>query len=243
MLAGQNDEVATKHSGPGNMSLSEKMNLWDSKAAMDQEPIPNSVTHFHGVKDDDDDDDDDESINLPGLSECSNVISKSRALAWLVEKLDNRSLLQWGSNEMGGHLAVNRIRQTILNSLPTGKISKREPPRQHQVSFRLQWGHIMNQSLQERADQLDTIVITVCSGKARMTSVAQYIHQTWPWSGGRVLALLRGIATFGLERGLRDASGEYACPENKLLSPPCCRGSGSALTFIFQNKTFHCGTI
>jgi hypothetical protein len=192
------------------MSLSEKMNLWDSKATTDQEPIPSSDTLFHGVEDDD------ESINLAGLSGYSNVISGSRALAWLVTSLGQRSLLQWGSDGMGD-LAVNKIRQTILTSLPTGKISKRQPPRQHTVSFRLKWGHIMNQPLQERTDRLNTMVITVCSGNAQVTSVDQYMHQTWPWSGNLALDLLRRAA--GLKRGSRDASGASSSV-GKLISPP-----------------------
>ncbi|KAK4031555.1 hypothetical protein C8A01DRAFT_21245 [Parachaetomium inaequale] len=175
ILACQDDEVTTKHYDLDKMSLSEKMKLWDSKATTDQEPIPNSDTLFHGVEDDD------ESINLAGLSGYSNVISGSRALAWLVASLGQRSLLQWGSDGMGD-LAVNKIRQTILKSLPTEKISKREPPRQHTVSFRLKWDHIMNQPLQERTDRLNTMVITVCSGNAQVTSVDKYMHQTWPWN-------------------------------------------------------------
>ena len=192
------------------MSLSEKMNLWDSKATADQESIAHSDTLFHGVEDDD------ETIDLAGLSGYSNVISGSRALARLVASLGQRSLLQWGSDGMGD-LAVNKIRETILKSLPTGKISKREPPRQHQVSFRLKWGHIMNQPLQERMGRLNTMVITVCSGNAQVTSVDQYMHQTWPWSGDLALDLLRRTA--GLKRGPRDASGASSSV-GRLISPP-----------------------
>lgn len=208
------------------MSISEKMNLWDSKATTDQEPIPSSDTLFHGVEDDD------ESINLAELSGYSNVISGSRALAWLVASLRQRSLLQWGSEGMED-FAVNKIRQTILKSLPTGKISKREPPRQHTVSFRLKWSHIMNQPLQERTDRLNTMVITVCSGNAQVTSVDQYMHQTWPWNGNLVLDLLRRTA--GLKRGSRDASGESSSV-GRLISHHI-QGHGSELTFPVQNQS------
>ncbi len=175
------------------MSFSEKMKFWDSRAAADD------------VEDDNDDGDDDERSILGWLSADINVISESRALAWLAARLRSRSLLQWETDGMED-LAVNKIRQTILAALPTGMISERRPPRQHKVSFRLGWGHIMNQFPQERTDPLQAIAITACSGKVQVTSVKEYIYQTWPWSGNSLFDLLQRIAS--IKQHSLDSRGE-----------------------------------
>lgn len=196
------------------MSLSEKMNLWDSRAATDPEPISDLDTLFCGVKDDEE-----ESVNLAGLSDYNNAICESQALAWLVASLRNILLLQSGSEGMGD-LAANRIRETIMESLPTGKISKREPLRQFQVCFRLEWGHLMDQSPGALTDRLDTNVIAVCSGKAQLTSVMGYLRQTCLLGGRLVLDLLERTAW--LKRESPDASGEESYPSDGRLRFPRC---------------------
>ena len=185
---GDDDETTTKHHDLDKMSLSEKMDLWNSKAAADPEAIPYSDILFDGVKDDDDDDDD-ERNSLAGVLAHSNVIFQSGALIWLVSSLQHRSLLQWGSDE-SEDLAVNRIRQQILKTLPRERISKRRRPREHQVTFRLKWGHIISRPPEERMTRLDTIVITDCSGKTQAATVKQYLSQTWPGSWEGIFELL-----------------------------------------------------
>lgn len=196
------------------MSLSEKMNLWDSRAATDPEPICDLDTLFCGVKDDED-----ESVNLAELSDYNNAISESEALDWLVTSLSHRSVLQSGSEGMGD-LAADRIHETIMESLPTGKISKREPLRQFQVCFRLEWGHLMDQSPGALTDRLDTNVITVCSGKAQLTSVLGYLRETCLWGVRLVLDLLERTAW--LKRESPDAGGEESYPSGGRLRFPCC---------------------
>jgi hypothetical protein len=189
---GDDGETTTKHHDLDKMSLSEKMDLWNSKAAADPEAIPYSDILFDGVKDEDDDDDDDnddERNSLAGVLAHSNVIFQSGALIWLVSSLQNRSLLQWGSDG-SEDLAVNRIRQQILKTLPPERISKRRQPREHQVTFWLKWGHIINRPPEERIDRLDTIVITACSGKTQAATVRQYLSQTWPGSWETIFKLL-----------------------------------------------------
>ena len=178
ILAGRHDEatINAKHADRDKMSLSEKIKLWNSRAIAGD------------VEDDDDDDsDDDESIDLGELSAHIDVISESKALAWLAARLRNRSLLQWETHGMAD-LEINKISQTILAALPTDTISKRQPPQQHQVSFRVEWGHMIS----ELTDPFLDIAIAGCSsGKVQVTSVTAYIRQTWPLSEDGVLNLLR----------------------------------------------------
>src|SRR4051812_25908073 len=123
ILAGRHDEatINAKHADRNKMSLSEKIKLWNSRAIAGD------------VEDEDDAGDDDESIDLGGLSAHIDVISESKALAWLAARLRNRSLLQWETHGMVD-LAINKISHTILAALPTDTVSKRQPPQQHQVS-------------------------------------------------------------------------------------------------------------
>ena len=140
----------------------------------------------------------------------SNVIFGSPALGWLGAKLRNRSSLEWGSDGVED-LAINKVRQTILEALPSGTISKREPPRRHRASFSLEWGHIINRPPQEWTNRRQDITITVCSGKAEANSVVEYIDQTWFWNGHGVLDLLQ--RTTWLKRPSPDTNNKE-CPSS-----------------------------
>ena len=162
------------------MSLFEKMNLWSSKAE-----APNilvSDAYFEGVKDDEG-----ECINLAKISDHCNVISTSRALSWLISSLQTRSRLQWEADQTE-ELPINAIRRAILGALPSEKISKRRRPRDHHIAFRFPWQHFMGRAGVGRGA---AIAITACSGKAQMTSIKQYMNQTWPDSWGHISELIR----------------------------------------------------
>ncbi len=201
----EDDWSTTRNLDSDIMSLLEKMTLWNSKAAMDEEPnIPYPNAQFEGVEDDED-----ESISLAKLSAYCNVIFKSGALSSLVSRLRTRSLLQWESDGVED-LAVNEIRRKILAALPSGKISKRQQPREHQITFRLQWGHIIaRRPWQDQRTRVETVVITVCSGKAQMASVEQYTSQTWPRTCDCISGLIDEAAC--LKPGSRYSSNIYSC--------------------------------
>jgi hypothetical protein len=218
IFASGDGEAITKRHDSDAMSLSEKMSLWNSKATMDQDTIPSSETLFDGVEDDED-----ESIGATALSAHSETIFKSKALTWLVSSLRNRLLLQW-ETDGSQDLAVSRIRQKILQALPSGKISKRRPPPDHTLTFRLDWGHVLNQPPEQRRTRCDSIVITACAGKAVAASVEEYLSQTYPGSWQGVVELLER-ATWP-ERG---ASGQYSIPGGKLPPPR------SGARFIYSN--------
>jgi hypothetical protein len=194
-------EISATHDDSDKMSLVGKMTWWYSKAAINQELIQNPEDSFDGVKDDED-----ESNSFAEFSAHCNVILESAALKWLVDNLRKRSLLQWDTST---HIAVNDIRRKILEALPSEKISKRQPPRDHQVTFRLKWGHILNQQRRELEAGvtehgnriLESGVITVCYGKAQAASVRQYLGQTWPWSWEDVFGLLQDATQVGVHSG------------------------------------------
>ena len=159
--------------------------MWHNKAAVDEEQdIPSSDPCFESAEDYEG-----EGINLAKISDHCNVIFRSDALAWLISSLQTRSFLQW-ERDGTEDLAVNEIRQRILEALPSGKITKRQRPREHQITFRLQWGNVLNRPWRERETIQGAMVITTCSGKAQMAPVGQYIGQTWPRSSGHIFRLL-----------------------------------------------------
>lgn len=214
IFADGDGEAITKRHDQDAMSLFEKMNLWNGKASMDQDTIPNSETLFDGIEDDED-----ECIGLFALSAHSEAIFKSRALTWLVSNLRSRLLLQWetdGSEE----LAANRIRQEILQALPSGKISKKRPPLDHQVTFRLSWAHVLNRPREGRPTLQDIVVITACSGKALAASVEEYLSQTYPETWLSVFEFLEHAIW-----PKRDFGGQYSIPNGKFTSPEPRRGS------------------
>jgi hypothetical protein len=106
----EEDEPDRSQEHLGDMSLLDKMSMWNSKDGQDHTAHQNEDL-FEGVKDDEE-----ESIDQSELSAYHNIIVDSSAYKWFLANLVKESILKLGTLQP-------RIRQRILDELPTGKLA------------------------------------------------------------------------------------------------------------------------
>jgi hypothetical protein len=167
------------------------MDLWISKNEVDQ-PQVSKIDIFVNVKDDED-----EIPNQVGISLYSKVITESKAYEWLISSLRKRSTLQWSLKGSHNSNIMDDIHDNIMEQLPTGTISKKGTTCRHQVKFRLDWHPIcetFNKRGLEKAtiprEALFKLVTVTCSNNPQVSTVENYMCQTWPSSWQDTLNLL-----------------------------------------------------
>jgi hypothetical protein len=176
------------------MSLLDKMRMWNSKAGEDHSFILNEDL-FEEVQDDEEN-----SIAPSDLTAYHKIVLESTAYKLFLLSLKSESSLQLETSEP-------RIRQRILDRLPTGLTSKRRAPSVHEVTFGLPWGHKMEERLRKELlvlseklkgpDQsFNQLIITTGSlREAQGLTIKQYLAQTWPTNGLQILHTLQMAIT------------------------------------------------
>ena len=114
---------------PYGMSLLDKMNMWEKNAGVDK-PENDQGELFDGVGDAEE-----ELIPPVEIPRYNKIILESSAYNWFITNLRKEYSLQRGATEL--RLAIDNIRQTILDKLPSGKVSKQRIPPRHRCTFRL----------------------------------------------------------------------------------------------------------
>ncbi|KAH8896006.1 hypothetical protein GQ53DRAFT_819962 [Thozetella sp. PMI_491] len=190
----EDDTLAGSRGTDDGMTLHEKILLWESKIFYEKRDIDTEVhDRFQGVEDDIDDDGDDLDM-APPLPAYSNAIINSSAYNWFLESLSKLSSLQWGPSE--DIITAKEIRETILQQIPTGKISKNLPPRTFSAHFRIVWGPLQTRFDEEsaRVPESSAILLSAITtltsssdNEIQTTTIGQYFEQTWP--NGRVVIL------------------------------------------------------
>lgn len=132
----EEDEPDRTHGHDGDMSVLDKMSMWMSKAEQDHSAQPKGDL-FEGVKEVEED-----SINQVELSGYHSIIVESPAYKWFLTNVANEFNLQLGTPQP-------RIRQRILDELPTGTISKQRNPYTYEVTIDLEWHQPMEKRFQD----------------------------------------------------------------------------------------------
>jgi hypothetical protein len=175
-----------------DMSVLDKMRMWDQNVGHDI-PILPCDDLFNGVNEDDEED----SSQEEELSKYHHLLVESPAYKWFLTSLSNESVIQLESSHP-------RIRQQILEKLPTGKISKRRTPVIHEVSFNVEWRPTMNERLLcaysedmngPNLPHNESLVITGSPNKSQALTMKQYITQTWSSNGSLVFDVLYTAST------------------------------------------------
>jgi hypothetical protein len=187
------DESDNHRDRSEDMALHEKMLMWSQKLGADT--IVENDTHFEGVED--------EADELPELSPLpvySRIILQSAAYEWFIASLKKEYTLQWTTAQP--RVMVDDIRHMILNQLPTKRISKRTTPDAHTVTFDLYWNATIKNRLQCQFEESPGVVgsqhwlskciaVTGSLEEAQALTVEQYLGQTWPVNGRKLLETLR----------------------------------------------------
>lgn len=194
MVLGREDDILeSPKPDTQSMSLSEKMSFWYGRVEKG-DTIKDKGALFEGVGEIDDED-----ILQADISAYKQAIFGSAAYSRLIDTIHNDQLIDRG--ETKARAVVEGIRNRILDSLPTGSISKRRPALLPRVAFRLQWrpwefrleqererhGLAMSQALS------DAITVTGSSDVSQATTIRNYLYHTWPSSGINLLLLLQQV--------------------------------------------------
>ncbi|KAH7370148.1 hypothetical protein BKA65DRAFT_12028 [Rhexocercosporidium sp. MPI-PUGE-AT-0058] len=192
-----------------DMSFLDKMEMWSSKAEQDHPGLPNTEL-FEGVQDDDDD-----PIDQSELSTYHKTILDSTAYEWFLWNVASEAMIRLETSQP-------RIRQHILDKLPTGTISKRQTPKVYEVIFDLEWHHAKEERLQyELSEEFNhplrpSIIITGSPRQAQGLSIKQYLAQTWPMIGLHLLEALNK-ATMNTSKHYYVSLPESAQLEKRIL--------------------------
>lgn len=160
-----------------HMLLSDKMALWNSKAT-EVGTYVNENELFVGVTDEED------TIDTPELSKYNKTVIESKSFKWLIDSLRRELALRRDFDESEGFNHRESLRRKITENLPTGKISKSQPPTTHSVTFRVPGWALLDAAglnlFRSESPLHEAIVITICSRDAQAASLEDYMKQTWP---------------------------------------------------------------
>jgi hypothetical protein len=202
----EDDEPDRTQGHDRDMSVIDKMRMWTSKAGQDHS-VHSKEELFEGVKDEEED-----AIDQSELSAYHNIIVDSPAYQWLLTNLSNEFLLQSWTTEP-------RIRQRILDKLPTGTISKQRSPDIHEFTFELELNNAMQESILNGFPQHRRLsnrsfrsffVLTGSPWEAQGLTVEQYLAQTWPITGLQLIDALEKATT----NLARHSLGKSETPDN-----------------------------
>jgi hypothetical protein len=175
------------------MSVLGKICMWE-KATRVNNFDGNDVEMLEGVEDYD------ECIKLGDNPIYSKVIANGKSYNWLLTNIRKRCLLYWG--EAGSQTSMDKIRQSILDKLPTGRISKRTAPLPYLCQFRLLWpaldsrhtpmgddGKWHTRILSSRIP--DMFAVTCSMDEVQGTTVGEYFSQRWSSVGAALLDVIQ----------------------------------------------------
>ncbi|KXH39653.1 hypothetical protein CSIM01_06708 [Colletotrichum simmondsii] len=171
-----------------SMPLSDKMDLWTSKATETETSVDDNEL-FVGVTEVE------ESIDAAELSKYNKIITESNSFKWLIESLRRELTLMRDFGESGGCDYRETLRRKVIENLPTGKISKTRPPNIHFVTFRVPGWELLSRAEVDRdgseSPLCEAIVVTCCSGDAQAAAIEDYMEQTWPSTWKTISNLLQ----------------------------------------------------
>ncbi len=176
----------------------DKMVMWDRNAELNEPGDPDGQS-----SEDIDDEDQDEGVASEAGSYFlyNRVIRESPAYAWFITSLRRQYTLQWSATPTP--ITAEKIRRSILKRLSPGKISRRRPPRQHEVVFRLplkllQGRERRNVRLSAEEEPSvgrisDLVTITSSSNQTQVATVEQFVTQAWPGYGTALLEIAQRV--------------------------------------------------
>ncbi|KIW19068.1 hypothetical protein PV08_03358 [Exophiala spinifera] len=176
-----------------DMSLDDKMRMWESKAGTDHTDPANHDDLYTGVEELED-----EPPVLTDLSLYNSIIRDSYAYKWFLTSLQTESVLQ--CSETQPCIMIDDIRRKIMDEFPTGRISGRRGPHAYEGQFHLRWSGKTEQRFLRKTHKqptgsqksyADLITITGSIEEAQLLTIREYLGQTWPGRGCRLLDVIQ----------------------------------------------------
>lgn len=163
---------------------SERVKTWLEQLGLSFEFEPDSL--FVGVRDYDEND-----MSVEDLTEYHKLVCSSPAYSWLLECIRRNASLG-----LQGAATVSSLADQIINALPTpSRISRTRPIFPLSMKFTVPWDPIeflRQQGHEGKASHIISKVITLTGQivDAQASTAGQYLHQTWPATGGHFLGAI-----------------------------------------------------
>ncbi|KAJ6260647.1 hypothetical protein Dda_4874 [Drechslerella dactyloides] len=189
------------------MTLTEVINLWREKLEVTthssavpfigNENLLNPEEHeieFSNLPGVDSDEEMDETANTPQLPVYRDFIFNSPEYEWLLGTLQRKLLPGQAEPNF-----MEIIRQDIVKSFPSShKVSKNNPAEAFRMQLILHWdpmAFVHSQGYKEEPDKAiaRAITLTGSSTDAQALTCEQYLHQTWPFTGKRLISMIKDV--------------------------------------------------
>jgi hypothetical protein len=135
---------------------------------------------------------------MPELFTYRNFLFTTPAYEWLLSSLRRELFLAPAEPTF-----LQTIEQKILSSIPaSNKVSKKRSADSYVIYFKIEWdplAFIKEQGYTEEPHEAIEIAITLtgCSKDAQALTCGQYMCQTWPSTGPRLLRLIKDLVRSG----------------------------------------------
>jgi hypothetical protein len=181
-----------------NMPLDEKLQLWlrhEADFASDDEADPfEPLELLLPLIEIGEESNPDADPVMPELQKYRECVLETPAYEWLIGDIQRRCLLEPSNPDIMANIA-----SAILQALPSQLcLSRRESVPSYRITYTLDWdllSFLEDQEYSEGNAEALPLVITLTGSReaAQALTCAQYLHQTWPSSAGKMLQLLQAL--------------------------------------------------
>ncbi|KAF5537332.1 hypothetical protein FPHYL_12752 [Fusarium phyllophilum] len=167
-----------------------------------------------------------ETGNLSQMPKYRQFIQGSNAYRWLLTKIDQHRQLSCEEPSIINRIGVS-IRDELKAQVSHRKMSRSQVPVWFKMTYILKWDlmRFMRSTgiSSDFADALPNILcLTGSWNEAQATTVAEYMEQTWPQSGGDIITLLQEILSVWEKSNLEYSRIPIDCERSSDLSVLKC---------------------
>lgn len=185
----------------GNMSLAEKMSRWqgleDRTAEPADFPTPEGLgIDYADISTHEDGEDGNTEESLPGIQAYKNLVRSDPSYSKLItDVLREYMVMSTLPN------TLKEISSTIFQILPaSSRISRKIAPERFTMMFQVNWDPVTFLREQQYLDSPEiaigqAIVLTGSTTTVQALTCWEYLQQTWPSSGVKILKLIQEVVT------------------------------------------------
>lgn len=139
-------------------------------------------------------DDTEDDVEIPEPTPYRDYVLKSPALDWLISTLLTEISLTRQRVDV-----MRTIKNQILSTLPSlHEVSRKKSSKEYRATFEIDWdplSFVKDQKYQESPDQAieRSITLTGSEGDAQALTTGQYLAQTWPASGAKLMGIVAEV--------------------------------------------------
>lgn len=191
------------HDNSGNMSLAEKMSRWqvleDRTAEPADFPTPECLDiDYADISTHEDSEDGNTEESLPGIQAYKNLVRSDPSYGKLISDVLREFMVMSTLPN-----TLKEISSTMFRIMPaSSRISRKIAPERFTMMFQVNWDPVTFLREQQYLDSPEiaigqAIVLTGSTATVQALTCREYLQQTWPSSGVKILKLIQEVVTPG----------------------------------------------